>query len=333
MLVNRGGFRGRVQELAFKYTGCSGKLTQMLRASEPALVHAHFGTDGCHAIPVAQSLGVPLIVTFHGYDATLRDAELKRLGWDSSLYVARRKALHNADLIICVSKFIRRQLLNQGFPEHKLLVHYIGTDTGLFTADPRMPRQPIVLFVGRLVEKKGCEYLIRAMEIVQQAAPGAELVIIGDGPQRSMLETLAKTTLRQYRFLGAQPVMVVREWMNRATLFSVPSITANSGDAEGFGMVFAEAQSMGLPVASFASGGIPEAVKNGETGLLAPERDVESLARNIVFLLAQRGVWSRFSEAGRQRVRQLFDLCTQSAALEQIYHCALKRDWSPYASG
>jgi len=107
--------------------------------------------------------------------------------------------------------------------------------------------------------------------------------------------------------------------MGRAAVFSVPSVVAATGDAEGFGLVFAEAQAMGTPVVSFATGGIPEAVAHGRTGLLAAERDADGLADAIVTTLTDDGAWQRMSEAGQARVRAEFDLRRQTQALEQIY--------------
>ena len=83
---------------------------------------------------------------------------------------------------------------------------------------------------------------------------------------------------------------------------------------------------MGLPVASFASGGIPEAVEHGVTGLLAPERDVNVLANNILMLLTNASLWHRYSQAGRERVERLFDLRKQTAKLESIYQELLVED-------
>ncbi len=108
-------------------------------------------------------------------------------------------------------------------------------------------------------------------------------------------------------------------WLNRASVFSVPSITVESGASEGFGLVFAEAQSMGVPVASFATGGIPEAVENGRTGLLCRERDVDSLAANIGRLLTNRSMWQKFSAAAEAHVRNRFNLQTQTSLLEDWY--------------
>jgi colanic acid/amylovoran biosynthesis glycosyltransferase len=107
--------------------------------------------------------------------------------------------------------------------------------------------------------------------------------------------------------------------MNRAKVFVAPSVTAESGWTEAFGMVFAEAQAMCLPVASFASGGIPEAVKHGETGLLATERDWEGLASNIQTLLQNDAMRERMAEAGRERMCRFFNLDRQTSLLEEIY--------------
>jgi colanic acid/amylovoran biosynthesis glycosyltransferase len=153
--------------------------------------------------------------------------------------------------------------------------------------------------------------------------PEVEMVVIGDGPLRPTLERLAKETLYRYRFLGTQPPVSVRAWMNRARIFSVPSITAESGDSEAFGLVFAEAQAMELPVVSFASGGVPEAVAHAETGFLMAERDWNSLADHVLLLLENDTLRNKFGAAGRRRVHALFNLRKQVDSLEGIYERVL----------
>jgi colanic acid/amylovoran biosynthesis glycosyltransferase len=157
------------------------------------------------------------------------------------------------------------------------------------------------------------------MRQVQAEVPNAELVVIGDGPLRGGLESLARAELRQVRFLGAQAPETVRAWMNRARVFCVPSVTADTGATEGFGLVFAEAQAMGVPVAGFATGGVPEAVAQGETGFLVPERNVDQLARAIIDLLREDALWRRFSAAGQRRVEAHFNLVRQTERLEELY--------------
>jgi glycosyltransferase involved in cell wall biosynthesis len=320
LTVNRGGLTGKAAEAAFKMCGVAPRLLRRARTLRPVLIHAHFGVDGALALPLARSLQVPLVVTFHGYDATVSDDYARRSFFVHRRFVANRATLQkHGDLFIAVSHFIRRKLIAQGFPEEKTVVHYIGVDLETFHPDYSVQRTPLVLFVGRLVEKKGCAHLIRAVALVQQSAPHVELIIIGDGPLRAELERLANTCVRHCQFLGTQSWNIVRYWMNRAAVFSTPSMTATSGDAEGFGLVFTEAQAMGLPVVSFASGGVPEAVAHGETGLLVNEGDHRALADSILRLLQEPNMWQSFSTAGQDRVRRCFDLRKQTAQLEQLY--------------
>ncbi|MEM9903511.1 MAG: glycosyltransferase, partial [Cyanobacteria bacterium P01_D01_bin.44] len=282
-------------KFTYKLTGqVPGRWLWVLAQRQPSLLHAHFGGDGGFAAPLARRLKIPLVVTCHGYDATwvtppLRSRDLlsRRGDFFRALLLHKRDAAFQAAAqILAVSEFIRDQLIARGCPASKIRVHYIGVDLTGFCPDDAQPREPIVLFIGRLVEKKGCAYLIEAMARVQQTYPEANLMVIGDGPLRSQLEALAAQTLKRYQFLGQQPPEQVRHWLNRATLLGGPSIVADSGDAEGLGMVFAEAQAMQVPVVGFATGGIPEVVRHGETGLLVPEKDVNALALAIVDLWA-----------------------------------------------
>ncbi len=322
--VSGGGVNGKAREMMFKLFGTAPHLVEQLRSLDPVLIHSHFGPDGLRALPLARKLGLPLIVTFHGSDATATDVRHVKAPFGHRRYLVQRGVLRRgATLFIAVSEFIRGKLLEQHFPAEKTLVHYIGVDTKLFS--PAQGEQDsTVLFVGRLAERKGVEFLIRAMAEVQKENPATELVIIGDGVLRGDLEKLASASLRRYRFLGVQPPNVVREWLDRASVFCAPSICTRSGEEEAFGMVFAEAQAMETPVVSFATGGVPEAVLHGETGFLAPDRDWPTLAQYLSLLLKNADLRRKFGVAGRQRVLQLFDLKTQTCALEKIYDGVLE---------
>ena len=320
--VNTGGMLGSAAEAMFKYTGRAPLLERCLATLRPALIHAHFGLGGALSMPIARRLNVPLITTFHGADATVHDTIARKLSVTHRIFIRRRPELfRQCALIITVSDFIRRKVIELGAPPEKVIIHHIGIDTDFFAPDDAVNREPVVLFVGRLVEKKGCDDLIRAMRDVRAAAPEARLRIVGDGQQRQHLEQLAQQNLPAgaYEFLGMQPPEVVREHVRRASIFCVPSVTAQSGDAEGFGLVFSEAQAMGTPVVSTRSGGITDAVDHGRTGLLVPERDPEALGCAIVQLLQDKQMWHAFSEAGIRFVRERFELMKQTAKLEQIY--------------
>jgi colanic acid/amylovoran biosynthesis glycosyltransferase len=314
------GLLGKAREVPFRRFGIAPLFFHKIEKFNPVLVHAHMGSAGLAALRISKRLAIPQVTTFHGFDATVADPCAVDPRFGNRDYVRRKKTLmEEGRLFIAISSFVKDRLVAQGFPESKVLVHYIGVDTEFFHPDEGTAREPMVLFVGSLHEVKGCEYVIKAMAKVQCHSPETELVIIGEGPLRSRLEELAKKELNRYRFLGFQAPEVVRHWMNRAKVFAVPSVKAQSGATEGFGLVFAEAQAMGLPIVSFKSGGIPEAVEHEGTGLLAKERDWGMLADYISALLSDQSLWNRMNAAGPYRVKSLFDLSTQAQKLEDIY--------------
>jgi colanic acid/amylovoran biosynthesis glycosyltransferase len=319
IVINKGRSPAKFAELYSKFIRFPSEYVHRLHQLNPVLIHSHFGQNGVIANSIANILRIPLIVTYHGYDITVKDRFIHPSA-DQLMYLGRRSVLkREARLFIAVSEFIKRKLIEQNFAPEKILRHYIGVDLKLFKSDSTVVRERIVLFVGRLVEKKGCEYLVKAMARVQKEIPEVKLIVIGSGTLRFLLEELARKTLRNYQFLGAQSSENIRGWMQRAQVFCVPSITAKSGDAEGFGIVFAEAQAMGLPVVSFLSGGIPEAVAHGESGFLVPERDVDELTIHILHLLRNHELWNSFSKKGRERVCELFNLDHQTHILERMY--------------
>lgn len=324
IVVNQGGTTGAIAEIAFKLWGIAPDLVRQLQEWNPVLINAQFGLSGALALPLARKLQIPLIVHFRGADATMKADAVKYSSLNHWLFFRRMKALQEESaLFIAVSEFIKGKLLDLGFPEQKVVVHYEGIDLERFQPDPQIPREPIVLFVGRLTEKKGCSDLIRAMGKLQAAIPDAEFVAIGDGPLAAMLEQQASQQLKRYQFLGMQPPEEVKKWMNRAYLLSAPSITATNGDSEGLPMVIVEAQGMGLPVISTLHAGIPEAVLDGETGFLVPEGDWQQLADRMEKVFLQPDLWQSFSDRAQKLVRQKFDRRQQSRGLEKIYQQVL----------
>ena len=325
--LSHGSPAGRLRVLNYRLTRWDPFWMESLRRVRPALLHAHFEWGGKDALPLARALGVPLLTTCHGRDVTEGDGPGP---FRRRLHAGRRQRLQREGrLFLAVSRFIERRMLARGYPPERVRVHHIGVDTREFAPlsfpeepRPTAARPRLVVFIGRLVEKKGCEYLVRAVADLPRAEFGdVRLVIIGDGPLRDELETLARTLClgRRCRFLGVRTPGEVRGWLARARLFSLPSVTAADGDSEGMGIVNLEAQSMGVPVVGFDHGGIGEAVAHGVTGLLCPERDWRTLAANLVALLRDDARWREMSQAARQRTVERFDLRTQTNMLEAIY--------------
>lgn len=295
----------------------------LLRDRNPRLVHAHFGVDAVYALPLARRLDVPLITTFHGFDATMSAAAFLRSGkpawWNYVLF--RQTLAEGGALFLCVSEFIRRRVISLGFPEHRTRVHYIGVDTSAILPGAQPAGNPTVLHVARLVEKKGTHDLIEAFALVARRIPEAKLLIAGDGPLRHALQKLAvERGIRDIvHFLGAQSHERVLELMSKAWLFALPSVQARSGDAEGLGMVLLEAAARGIPSVATRHGGIPEVVLDGVTGRLCAEHDIYGLASALTDLIGDASLRQRMGVAARERAERYFDLRRQSTALESMY--------------
>lgn len=292
------------------------------------LIHAHFAIDALYANTIARQLKIPLVTTVHGFDITTKRGVLLRSGSPSLMrYAIFQQALkEDCKVFICVSEFMRTQALKAGFPEAKLRKHFIGVDTQAFQPSGGQGDQPSLLHVARLVEKKGTAYLIRAFAEVVKRLPEARLNIVGGGPLLESLQMLAAElgVADRVAFLGVQPHAEVRRQLMASSALVLPSVTAANGDAEGLGMVLLEAAAMGVPTVGTRHGGIPEAVRDGQTGILVPERDVPALADAMTILLRDKGLRQRLGIQARQMVEQEFDIVKQSHELVDIYRAALQ---------
>jgi colanic acid/amylovoran biosynthesis glycosyltransferase len=305
------------ERLAFRFRGRGGRIEAELRAARPALIHAHFGTDGLLVLPLARALGVPLITSLRGYDVTRSDGALLRSGRLSWMgYALGKKRLQcNGALFLAVSDALRERAIARGYPEARTLTHYNGVDLDRFRPD-MAPREPgLVLHVGRLVEKKGTKVLIEAVA----GLAGAKLAIIGDGPLRGALERQGQKLGERVRFLGTLPADEVANWMRRASVLAAPSVTAADGDAEGLPNVVVEAAASGLPVVGTNHSGIPEAIEDGNSGFLVAEGDSGALAARLAELLGSESMRSEMGIAARRLAERKFNRQLLTDRLEAIY--------------
>jgi len=306
-------------------TGDVQPYLRLLRPERPSLIHAHFGIEGVSALGIAMHLNVPLVTTFHGFDATLKTyAMFASPAW-FRYPLLRRRLAREGQLFLCASAFIRRRLLEAGFPESRTHVHYIGVDCRTIRPRNDLDEQPLILHVARLVEVKGTRYLLRAFARVARSCDRVRLLIIGDGPLRRPLRALAAQlgVGDRVEFQGALPHAHVLSAMRKAAMLVLPGIRTASGREEGLGMVLLEAAATGVPVIGSRVGGIPECIVDGKTGFLVPQRDDEALARRMAELLADPARRQGMGRAGRALVEDRFDIDRQTAALENFYDSVL----------
>lgn len=303
-------------------TGITPRLTrEFCRGYQ--VVHAHFLNDAMIVARSARRANVPLVVTCHGYDVT---ALPQQSGVRGRYYRWRARRVLSSATVICCSEFIAEQARKLGARDPRVIYNgYSGyahdsdhgdtsTPGGEFTWD--------IVFIGRLVPKKGVEDLLTAVRAVD---PDMTVAIVGDGPLRHDIEAHARGL--HVDFLGARPPHGpggVREILSQSRMFVGPSRTAANGDAEGFGQVFLEAAAARLPVVAYRHGGVAEAVVDGETGLLVDEGDVGALGAAIRRLRDDTDLATRLGTNGWARVRAEFTVTEAVRRVETTYTQAIR---------
>lgn len=302
------------------------------------LIHAHFGADGTYAMPLADRLFLPLVVTLHGCESELFHQQFRRpLKYRSQLKLQslhfmlnERKLVDRTSYFIAVSNFIKKKLLDSGYPEEKLVVHYIGVDTEKFSpiAVSSSPSERYILCVGRHVRKKGIDTLLKAFSYIHEKHPDVTVIQIGSGELTTELHLLAAQLKIQdkVKFLGAQSHQEVLRLMQLAEIFALPSQTTEDGSTEGLPFSINEASACGIPVVSTWHAGIPEAVVDKETGFLVVEQDSYELSEKLDALLSNRDLSRKMGKAGREYVCKMFDIRKQTQKLEKIYDSAVE-EW------
>jgi len=295
-----------------------------VRAGGYALMHAHFGPGAVWLWPLARRLRLPLLVTLHGYDISV-----KPQWWQSGAgglinrrYPARLRTLGRRGVrFLAVSEGIRARAIEYGLPPERLRVHYIGVDTARFCmrGAPLALRRRRIVFIGRLVEKKGCTYLLQAFARLRASLPDVELAIIGDGSLRGPLQQQAQALGVQPQFLGALSHEAVRAQLDRARVVCVPSVQADNGDSEGLPILILEAAAMGVPVITSARLAPGEGVLDGHTGFLCPEGAPDALAQRLHAVLVDDDLATAMSAAATALVRERYELSQCTRRLEAIY--------------
>ncbi len=308
------------ERLGYRYAGVAPSVGKALDRSGACLAFAHFGLNGAFALPFVRRRGLPLVVMFHGHDVGgLLPANRNHPRYFRYQRLAP-ELFDYASMLLCASAELRDTLLECGAPAGKLHVHRLGIDLDRFGGERIASERRRVLMVGRLVEKKGIAYGLRALAAVARRFPDVELRIVGDGPDRgALIREVARLSLqRRVTFVGSLPHLGVVEEMRRAYLMLTPSVTTARGDRESGVLVLKEAGALGVPAVATRHGGIPEIIEPGVTGILVPQRSVEELAGALEALLGDSALAEQMGKRARNKIRAEYDDRKQMARLEEL---------------
>jgi len=286
-------------------------LISSLRKEKVDCVLAEYGTTAADSLHVINYLKVPLIVHFHGYDASQKDV-IKQYG------EKYKDVFAHASKVIVVSKRMYKDVMNLGCPESKLVLNSYGPDDSFFKIRAGFNNQQFVS-VGRFVKKKAPLLTINAFKKVVNGFPEAKLIMAGDGELLEQCKNLADSLgLRDnITFSGPLNREQVQQLFSSSIAFVQHSVVAENGDSEGTPVAILEAQAAGLPVISTFHAGIPDVVINEETGFLVEENDMEGMAKNMMRILEEQNLAEQLGTAGRIRVKEKFTMERHLQTLEK----------------
>lgn len=300
------------------------RIIAFLDASPYDIIHCQFGTLGPVALMLQQTgyLQGKLVTSFRGNDIS---SYIKQNGKD--IY---KTLFTSGDFFIANCEFFRNRAIQLGCDPHKIVVLGSGIDCQRFSFQPRqLPSEGNIRIAttGRLVEKKGIEYAIKAVAKVAQVHPNLEYIIIGDGPLKLYLQALIVQLGVEHivRLLGWQQQQEVIKSLSTCHLFLAPSVTADDGNQDAPINTLKEAMLMGLTVVSTYHGGIPELVEDGVSGFLVPEKDADAIANKLLYLIEHPKIWVSFGKAGHLKVKEKYDMNKLNDQLVDHYQNLLSR--------
>lgn len=299
-------------------------LKSIFKKKNVGLIHARFGTTGTKLLGVKKKLKLPMLTSFHGFDLPSNKRTRKKYG------KKMKQLFKKGELFTATSKNMKRILVKYGCPKKKIIVHHSGIDVNHFAFKARkMPKDNkiYILSVGRLVEKKGMDYLIKAFHKLRKKYPHVYLRIAGDGELRKKLKRQVRRLRLKNRvtFLGELTHEEVAKEMQKCHFFVLASHKDRNGNQEGIPNVIKEAMASGMPVISTRHAGIPELVKDGKSGYLVPEKNSKALYKAMVKLIRHPEKWEKMGKAGREIVEESFNMDKQIEKLEAIYKRLLRR--------
>lgn len=291
-------------------------LARMLQRHGIDHLHAHFATSATAMARLAHLLtGISYSFTVHAKDLYHEDVDP----------VVLRQKLADAAAVVTVSEFNLR-FLRERYGEASARVQriYNGLDLELFRFSPPRERLPRIVAIGRLVEKKGFAELIDACALLARRGRRFECRILGGGELESQLRARIRAAglVDQVKLLGPRPRSEVIAELQGAALHAAPCVEAADGDRDGLPTTLLEAMALGAPCVSTDVAGIPEVIRDGETGLVVGQCDVAGLTDALERLLGDAALRVRLAEGARRRIEADFDVKRNAAQLRELFRGA-----------
>ncbi|HEB56774.1 MAG TPA: colanic acid biosynthesis glycosyltransferase WcaL [Gammaproteobacteria bacterium] len=286
-------------------------LARILLKKQCSHLHVHFMDVPAQIAMYASSLsGIPFSITAHANDIF------------ENAFLLRTKS-ERATKIITISEFNRQYLIKQGVPEDKLTIVRCATKTpkNPKNHDEPIPIAPTIGSLGRLVEKKGMDILLKAIKILIQNGHKTHLQIAGSGPLENELKSLSAELgiSPNVTFIGAIANEQVPDWLNKIDIFVLACQIDSAGDMDGIPVVLMEAMAHGVPVISTKLSGIPELVIPNKTGLLAEPGSASDLAKKIAEMINNPETRKVFCNNALQHINSEFSIPINRKRLEQVF--------------
>ncbi len=287
------------------------QLVKHIRDRKLTHLHAHFATAAATVAQLAAKIArISYSVTMHAKDIFHESVEHDDLN----------RKIADAKFVVTVSAFNWQYLTEQfGFPE-KIHRVYNGLDLELFGFNPNTRNEQRIISVGRLVPKKGFCHLINACRILADRGVNFSCEIVGSGELEEELGSQIKSLALadRIRLSGPLPQNVLREKISNATVFAAPCVIGPDGNRDGLPTVITESMALGTPCVASDVTGIPEIVRNGETGLIVRQGDEVALASGLEKMLLDGEERARFSRTGRKLIENEFDIHANVAQIREL---------------
>lgn len=293
-------------------------LRYLLKKNKIDCVLAEYGTTAAASLKVIRSLGLPLIVHFHGFDASRENVLVKF----KEKYI---ETFAYAQFVVSVSKKMSVDLIGLGCPEDKIILNRCGPNRDFFDIKPDPEKKQQFIAIGRFVEKKAPHLTIMAFSKVAKKYPDAKLLFGGSGKLLKTCKDLVKELgiEEQVLFLGKQSRAQIMSLFAASLAFVQHSVTAANGDSEGTPVAILEASAAGLPVIATRHAGIPDVIEHGKTGLLVEEGDVEGMADCMMQLYENPEKAKMMGYEGSQNIGLHFTMEKHLNRLTEIINIAM----------